>query len=130
MKSYELTYLISLELKQEEINNLLSKIESVLQEEGGTITENKKERIVQLGYKIKKQSKAFLAVLKFKMEPDKIKTFKEKIGEIPQVLKFLLLSEKPTKIKKEIPRRIKKLPKEEKVELKGIEEKLEELLGE
>ena len=136
MKLYELTYLISPELKEEEIKKVFSKIESLLSETGGILIENKSQGTVKLGYEIKKQKEALSATAKFQMAPEKIKSFQEKIKEIPEILRFLVLAAKPEKIKKEVskiirkPVKPKKTVKEKKVELKEIEKKLEEILGE
>jgi len=136
MKLYELTYLISPELKEEEIKKVFSRIESLLSETGGILIENKSQGTVKLGYEIKKQKEALSATAKFQMAPEKIKSFQEKIKEIPEILRFLILAAKPEKIKKEVskiirkPVKPKKTVKEKKVELKEIEKKLEEILGE
>jgi len=136
MKLYELTYLISPELKEEEIKKVFSRIESLLSETGGILIENKSQGTVKLGYEIKKQKEALSATAKFQMAPEKIKSFQEKIKEIPEILRFLVLAAKPEKIKKEVskiirkPVKPKKTVKEKKVELKEIEKKLEEILGE
>ena len=136
MKLYELTYLISPELKEEEIKKVFARIESLLSETGGILIENKSQGTVKLGYEIKKQKEALSATAKFQMAPEKIKSFQEKIKEIPEILRFLVLAAKPEKIKKEVskiirkPVKPKKTVKEKKVELKEIEKKLEEILGE
>ena len=136
MKLYELTYLISPELKKEEVKKVFSRIESLLSETGGVLIENKSQGMVKLGCKIKKQKEALSATAKFQMAPEKIKSFQEKIKEIPEILRFLILAAKPEKIKKEVskiirkPVKPKKTVKEKKVELKEIEKKLEEILGE
>ena len=150
MKTYEITYLISSELSQEEAENTMSQVESLLSEEGGILIENKKERTVNLGYKVKKQKGGFLAVLKFQIEPKKAKKFQKTVEKRPEILRCLLSippkkiakTEKPRKkglkkakietrpeSKKEKAKR-KESPKEKKVELKEIEKKLEEILGE
>lgn len=136
MQLYELTYLISPELKEGDAEKVLSKIESLLQKEEGVLIDNKKQGTVKLGYEIKNQKRAHLAVLKFQMSPEKRKSFQEKIKEIPEILRFLTLTLEPVGVKKEIPKDVKKpaklakVPKEKKVELKEIEKKIEEILGE
>lgn len=136
MKTYELTSLINPELAEEQTNKLLSQIESILQANGGILIENKKQGIVNLGYEIKNQKKSFLSVIKFQMEPEKQKIFQQKLKEIPEILRFAIFSFKPArlgkkafKIEKRPAKPIKAL-KQKKVELKDIEQKLEQLLGE
>jgi ribosomal protein S6 len=133
MKLYELTYLISPELKEEGVQKILSNIDSLVQEEGGVVVENKKEKAVSLGYKIKGCKNGILAILKFRLEPEKQNSLQEKIKEKPEILRFVMEKVKPIKPKKVTLKPIKRAPKEKKekkVELKGIEKKLEEILGE
>jgi len=136
MRTYELTYLISSKLKTEEVQNVVSKIKSLLQSKGGVLIENKIQKPVKLGYEIKKQKEALLAVLKLQMNPENIKPFRQAIKEVPEILRFLILTAKPGGVKKETPKAVKeplksaKVAEEKKVELKDIEEKLEEILGE
>ena len=133
MKLYELTYLISSKLKEESIRILFSGIESLVQEQGGSVIENKKERVVSLGYEIKGEKTAIMAVLKFRLPPEKQGLFREAIKEKSEILRFVIEKTRLAKPKRIITKRIKKVPEEKgskKVELKGIEEKLEEILGE
>lgn len=130
MKNYQLTYLISPELKEEEVQTLFSAIESLVQEQEGILISNQKEKTVTLGYEIKKYKKALLSVLKFQMDPAKQKSFLAKIREKPEILRFLIETAKPISAEKKVAKRVKKITKKAKVELKGIEEKLEEILGE
>ena len=131
MRSYDLTCLISPELKKEELRKLISKIETLLQKRGGILFEQKEEKKVKLGYEIKKQKEAFLSVFKFQMAPENVASFKKALQEIPEILRFMILAlKKPVQIKMEKPKEIKKISKEKKVELKEIEKKLEEILKE
>jgi len=139
MKNYELTYLISSELSEEEAKNLYQKIDSFIQEEGGVL--GNKEKMVlrkKLAYPIKKQTQAYLVVSIFQLEPEKLANLEKKIKLENQVLRYLILTRKPAK---EIVVKLRRRPKlvtekpvvarkvpEKKVELKEIEKKLEEIL--
>ena|SRR3989344_2403838 len=141
MKIYELTYLISLEATGEELRSLQERISSFIAEKQGII--NRTEEVVKkkLGYPVKKQTMAYLAGLNFHLEQGKIKDLEEKIKAENQILRYEIISKKPVKITK-TPRRfrlraimpaegIKTVPeKPKKVEIKEIEKKLEEILGE
>jgi len=134
MKLYELTYLVSPDISEEELKIFQEKINSSLEEEGGKSESLKLPLRKRLAYPIKKKSGAYLGTLNFYLSPEKLETFEKKLKKEPKILRYLLLrKELPKKI--EIPRiRLKakapKVKKEKKVELEKIEEKLEEILGE
>lgn len=136
MKTYELTSLINPELTKEQINELFLKIDSILNENGGILVENKKQGIVDLEYKIKNKKKSFLSVIKFQMEPEKQKIFRQKLKEIPEILRSAVFSFQPAQLGKKAfkiekrPTKPIKVLKQKKVELKDIEQKLDQLLGE
>jgi small subunit ribosomal protein S6 len=134
MHSYELTYLISPDLSEEELKIFLEKINSFLEEEGGKSEDLKLPIKKRLAYPIKKKNEGYFGTLNFYLLPEKLETFEKKLKKEPKILRYLLLRERlPKKI--EIPRirpkaKAPKVKKEKKVELEKIEEKLEEILGE
>jgi len=142
MKSYELTYLISAELTEEEARAFQNKIASLIKEEGGILDETRMPFRRKLAYPIKKQIQAFLTFLNFQLDPSALTNLEKKLKEEKQVLRYLILIRKPLRAIKERARAFKvpsgpssfgekKLTeKEKKVELKEIEKKLEEILKE
>jgi len=143
MKYYELTYLISSEIKEEEIKKLTEEINLFIQEEKGIIIKSGNPSPEILAYSIKKQKTAFWVSLEFYLEPEKIENLREKLKKRIEILRFLLTSKKTPKkktIKPEIAaektasaqtlKEDKKEKPEKKVELKEIEKKLEEILNE
>jgi len=142
MKSYELTYLISAELTEEEARAFQNKIASLIKEEGGILDEIRTPFRRKLAYPIKKQIQAYLAFLNFKINPEGLINLEKKLKSENQIIRYLILIKKPVKAKKErvrgITARLEPIPfaekkfteKEKKVELKEIEKKLEEILKE
>lgn len=137
MKSYELTYLISPELSLEELKPLQEKINSLIQKEGGALDEISLPTKKRLAFSIKKNKEAFLADLSFHLEPTKLKNLERELKSENKILRYLILFNPPIRKTVFRERRIPrievapKIPiKEKKVELKKIEEKLEEILGE
>lgn len=161
MKVYELTYIISPELKIEEAEGFASEISALLQKEGGVIIKAEGPAPKTLSYPIKKQGTGFQVGLEFNFEPEKINTLEEKIRKESKILRYLMFVKKPPR--KEREKRTKKTGEEKpsfvsafadplrqsvneakastdkkttegktekKVELKDIEEKLEEILKE
>lgn len=125
---YELTYLISPEIKEEELKNLSQKINSLVLKTG-KIVKSESPKKINLAYPIQKKEEAFLVTFEFLSEPQKIEDLKKEFEKEKKVLRFLLVKKKgiekikkPKEIKKEKPR------PEKKVELKEIEEKLDKIL--
>lgn len=129
MKTYEFTYLIEPDLSKEDINSLQEIIKSFIKEEEGSIVRINPPLKKNLAYPIKKNKEAFLADLTFDLRPDKLDSLKKKIKSEKRIIRYLLL--KKTLLKKKLKvRTIRKTQPKVKVELKEIEKKLEEILGE
>lgn len=129
MKFYELNYLILPELKDEELNLLQEKIISLVQENGGILVSNTTAIKKLLSYPIKKRTEAFLASLSFQLNPEKLANLEKKIKEEKNILRYLIVSKRLYK-KTLPPEKSKRIIKREKVELKDIDKKLKEILGE
>ena len=139
MKLYELTYLISFNLPEEEVKLLQEKINSFIVENQGAL--DRIENIIKkrLANPIKKEGAAYLATLNLYLNPEKLGDLEKKLKAENQVLHYLILNKKPQKMV-ETPRRMRPLirtteqfktsEKPKKVEIKEIEKKLEEILGE
>ncbi len=128
MRHYELTYLISPELSEEEIKSFQEKIISLIQEVGGSLS-----KVLEPARK----KMAYLATLNFHLDPEKLGSLEKGLKSENQVLRYIILTKPRTKevlgLSKKVPP--SKLPKkivkpEAKVELKEIEKKLDEMLGE
>jgi ribosomal protein S6 len=125
MRYYQLAYLLSPELKKEEVENIKKHLTTFFEKEG--ILDKVEEPLKRtLFYPIKKKTEAFLGTVYFYLDPEKIEGLEKKLKEEEKILRYLIVSEKaPKKIKIE-----KKIKKPEKVELKEIEKKIEEILKE
>jgi len=78
MKRYELTFLISPDLPEEEAKAFQQKINSQIQEEGGVLDEGNILLKRRLAYTIKKNTQAYMAVTTFQLNPDKLANFETK----------------------------------------------------
>lgn len=146
MKYYELTYLLTPELSEEEGKIFQKKIQSLIQGEDGIVNETRNPLKRKMGYPIKNKEEAFLISLNFNLAPEKLGSLEKKLRSENQILRYLILTKPEAKVSlaggKKIPLLSKILPsktykdkkivkpKEKKVELKEIEKKLEEILGE
>jgi len=131
MKNYELTLLISPDLSEEELKLLKEKIISLIQKEGGILNQESPLTKKSLAFPIKKRQSAYFVTLDFQILPEKIEDLEKKLKGEGKILRYLISVKTPIK---EVFPKIKKLAKIEKpkakVELKEIEKKLEEILGE
>ena len=131
MKTYQLAYLISIQDTEKDIEVLREKIKSLIQEGEGSIGKEVRPVRIKLAYPIKRNTDAFLADLTFLLEPKKLAAFEKELKAQKEIIRYLLLI-KPLPKK---PKKVRVKPKREpvkprvKVELKEIERKLEEILG-
>jgi len=150
MQNYELTFLVSSELSEEEINKITEEISSFLQKENGAITQLEKPVPKTLAYSINKQKEAYLVVLTFYLEPEKIKNLNQKLKGIKKILRFTVITKRPEKkfpaskggqestVKESVPKKFtassleavkEKDGRRQDEKLKEIEKKLDEILG-
>jgi len=132
MKNYELTYLISSDVYGEELKNLSEKIKSFVQEEEGVIKKTTEPSKKELGYEIEEKKEAFLSILNFSFQPEKIANLEKKLKAENQILRYMILNKNlPEKIL--YPKRTSpelKIKESRKVEFKEIDKKIEEILKE
>jgi small subunit ribosomal protein S6 len=138
MKIYELTYLISPEVSEEELKSSQEKIIFLIQNEGGIFNGANSTIKKTLFYPIKKRQSAYLASLTFQSAPEKLEVLEKKLKAEEKILRYLILSKPktkpPTTFRKKMFLGKPPIPRKKvvggKVELKEIEKKLEEILGE
>jgi len=148
MKNYELSSLISSQLSEENIKSFSEKISALIKSEGAESINAKNPSRRRIGYAIKKERQAWFSVISFDLQPEKIEYLKTGLKALPEILRFMILNQKPVSelaINKILENKEPKAetteknlgqtpeikePKEEKVELEEIDKKLEEILGE
>jgi len=154
MKTYELTYIVAPDMTSEEAAAVAKDIEAFVQSKGGTIARYEIPTARTLSYPIKKQASGFFGVIEFQSEPENLKEIEERVKKDGKIVRHMVIIKKPARL---FQRRIrtplvaspvtssvetetktaeepketeeKAVSKPEKVELKDIEQKLEELLG-
>ncbi len=134
MKNYELTCLISPDFPEIELQSFQEKITAFVQEKQGILLDETQPKPVKkrLAYPIKKTGQAYLVNFNFKINPEDVENLKKELKATPDLLRYTILQHKISKrIRKHerVPRTAKKTT-QPKVELKEIEKKLEEILGE
>jgi len=135
MKLYELTYLIAPELSEEEARDFSQKINSLIQNQGGILEKTEKPEKRSLGYPFKKGVKfietAFVCSLNFYLKAQKLIILEQILQKEENILRFSFFKKriKKTPAKNQRRKKVHK-SKKKKVELKEIEEKIEEILKE
>ncbi|MCP6719072.1 MAG: 30S ribosomal protein S6 [Patescibacteria group bacterium] len=131
MKNYELSYLISPEASEQNVESLQEKIKSLIQQGTGSVGKVNRATKIRLAYPIKEQREVFWTNLTFALEPEKLKNIEQGLKAEKQILRYLILVKKLLKKTSRIRTKPKiELKPKTKVELKDIEKKLEEILGE
>ncbi len=134
---YQLAFLVSPNLNQSETEDFLKKIESLIQK-GGEISQKEELKKIRLAYPIQKEKEAFFGFFEFKTTAEEIEILKTELKKEKNLLRFLIIkreAKKKEQIKRTKKPEIPLEPKEEsdeklkekKVELKNIEEKIEEI---
>lgn len=80
-KKYEMAYLLSPNVPEEEVLGYDQKITSFISQSGGEIINAKPSKKIKLSYQIKKNTHAYFGLINFS-------AFPEKIGEIEKKFKF------------------------------------------
>ena len=134
MKNYELTYLIPLDLSEQEIEDLSDKVSGFVQQEEGKIEKLTKPSKRRLGYPIREKSEVFLISLDFSLAPERLITLEKNLKSENQILRYIItIKEKASETKERVARKAKPVLRPgtgEKVELKEIDKKIEEILNE
>ncbi|MCX6722369.1 MAG: 30S ribosomal protein S6 [Candidatus Staskawiczbacteria bacterium] len=160
MKTYELTYIISPEISLEEAEAKGKEIEKAISGREGAILKQLNPVARTFSYPIGKKASGFFANLEFQLEPEKLLELKEIIEKDGKIVRHMIIIKQAAEMKKERRTRTKPVletatvsnpafvieqktetekpasakasagKEKEKVELKDIEQTLDELLGE
>ncbi len=153
MTTYELTYIVSPEITSEEAEAKSKDIESLIQSKEGTIVKQNNPIAKTLAYPVAKKASGFLGILEFQLEPEKLIELKEIIRKDGKIVRHMVIIKelaKPKKMRRAkiiVPETIavkktenepekeeklasaKSTIEKEKVELKDIDQQLDEILG-
>lgn len=153
MKAYELTYIISPEITSEEAEAKAKEFESLITSKEGVVLKQSTPLARTLSYPIKKHASGFFGVIEFNIEPEKLPEIEAVLQKDGKISRHMVIIKQATQLKKERRTRTKpatfakveektevepvakekivtKSSEKEKVELKDIEQKLDEILGE
>jgi small subunit ribosomal protein S6 len=149
-KSYQLTCFISPDLKEEELNEAIKKIEQLITGDEGDVQYAGTPVSKSLSYKINKHQDAFYFLLNFLLPASKIRQLCQKLNLEKNILRYLITVRKQLKENKEVKKssRIKKeldskmidriepmpepaakIEKKEKSRIQELDKKLDEILN-
>lgn len=140
-KNYEIAYLLSPSISEEEVLTHAEKLNALIEEQKGTVKHFQEPRKHKLSYPIQKERNAYFGWSTFRLAPDAVTQLKKKLNEYPHVLRYLIVEEEtrlrapvfrtPTRPMSQksptIPREAEK--GDEKLDLEALDKKLEEILG-
>ncbi len=133
-QNYELAYIISSKISEEQAQEISRKINDLIQSKNGIVSESQLPKKIALGYPIKKEVFAWFQITYFNFDTLVLSELEKIFKEEKDILRYLILKVKKPRIKKpaRTPRKPLLVSKENKsspkVELGEIEKKLDEIL--
>lgn len=129
MKNYELTYLIPASLTEEEQKRITEDVTSFIQNKGGVLKEGGMPIKRVLPQRIKQYGEVFSVSIYFYASPDKMQEIQQKLKAEKEIIRFMLAIKETPSAQKPVRKKIKEEP-QKKVDLKDIEDKIEQILKE
>ena len=140
-KKYEIAYLLSPSIPEEEVLTYTGKVTAAIEEAKGAIRRMEEPKRRKLAYHVKKQETAYFGWTTFSVAPEAIKTLEKKMKDVEGVLRHVIIHEEemrtpivtlremrrePTGAKPPVPA----LPMEDvSLDLAALDKKLDEILG-
>jgi small subunit ribosomal protein S6 len=91
MREYELITMISPEVDEEEVSEILDKVSQSISSRGGTVDKTDRWGKRRLAYPIRKYMEANYALTCFKLEPKFIKEVEEEVRALGSILRHLVV---------------------------------------
>ncbi|OHA14093.1 MAG: hypothetical protein A2909_02750 [Candidatus Tagabacteria bacterium RIFCSPLOWO2_01_FULL_39_11] len=132
LQLYEMGYLLKNEWSEEKLQNSATELMVKIQAHKGIIIEEINSKRCHLNYPILKNDDAFFGSIKFLCARENIKKINDDLKNNQAFIRFLIAKtgyKKPSKIKSLTPHKRKERPEEKKEQIKEIDKKLEEILG-
>ncbi|MEI7424560.1 MAG: 30S ribosomal protein S6 [Candidatus Staskawiczbacteria bacterium] len=101
MKTYELTYIVSPEIKSEEAEAKGKEIEAAITSREGTVLKQTNPVAKTFSYPIGKKASGFLGILEFQLEPEKLLELKEVLAKDEKIIRDMVVIKRAAEFKKE-----------------------------
>jgi ribosomal protein S6 len=134
MKLYELSFLVTPEIKEDSAKQISQDLISSLQEKGITLDNLENIRFINLAYKIGKKSQAYFLSFSFFANPNNIADLEKELKNNKDILRYLIVFKKKQRTSARFIRREIRRPAAKrktigvKTSIEQIEEKLDEIL--
>ena len=92
MRDYELVAIISPELDEEGVSEIIDKVSRSIDGRGGVVEGVDKWGIRKLAYPIKKFMEANYVLARFKLMPKSVKELEAEIGALGGILRYLIVN--------------------------------------
>ncbi len=127
MKNYEITYLIPSTLSEEEQKGIMERVSALIQENEGVLKEGEPPVKRILPQQIGRHREVLSVSLYFYAKPEKIQEIRNAFASDKSIVRFMIVKKETLSAVRPIRRRRQEESKK-KIELKDIEQKIEEIL--
>ena len=102
MRIYEELFIIRPDAPEEEIDQLIEQLTTLIANQGGNVDKSEKWGIRKLAYRVEKRSEGFYVLLQFTAKPETVHELERRLRVSDLVMKFLTvrIDEKLKKIEK------------------------------
>jgi small subunit ribosomal protein S6 len=102
MRIYEELFILRPDAPEEEIDQLIEQLTSVIASNGGNVDKSEKWGVRKLAYRVQKRNEGFYVLLQFVAKPETVKEIERRLRVTDLVLKFLTVrvDEKMKKVAK------------------------------
>jgi len=102
MRIYEELFILRPDTPEEEIDQLIEQLTTLIAGQGGNVDKSEKWGVRKLAYRVQKRSEGFYVLLQFTAAPETVRELERRLRVSDQVLKFLTvrIDEKLKKIEK------------------------------
>lgn len=133
MRNYDISLIFSAQLEENEANDLFQEFVSFVQDQGGILEDQRMLGKRPLLAPIQHAKEGYLATVAFSLNEENLGTLQKKCKETAEVLRFFIVKQAKKQTKKVRPVLTPEIApmasekKEEKIDIKDIDEKLEQI---
>jgi small subunit ribosomal protein S6 len=102
MRIYEELFIVRPDAPEEEIDQLIEQLTTLIAGQGGNVDKSDKWGVRKLAYRVQKRNEGFYVLLQFTAKPETVRELERRLRVTDQVIKFLTvrIDEKLKKIEK------------------------------
>src|SRR6202162_6444608 len=102
MRVYEELFIVRPDAPEEEIDQLIEQLTTLIASQGGNVDKSDKWGVRKLAYRVQKRTEGFYVLLQFVSKPETVMEIERRLRVTDQVLKFITvrIDEKMKKIEK------------------------------